>query len=109
MIQRGEQFGFALKAEEPFRVTRESVRKYFDRNVAFQSRVARAIHLAHTTGTDQCSDLVWADVGTGRERHRYFNGTRAFSSSVQFNTTFNRPDAESSLTITKRWLSGLTS
>ena len=38
-----------------------------------------------------------------------FVGTRRFSSSVQFSTTFSRPEPDSSFTITNRWPSALMS
>ena len=43
---------------KPFRITRERVRQDFDRDVALQPRIARAIHLAHAARAERRNDLV---------------------------------------------------
>src|SRR5262249_10226333 len=60
---------------------------HFDRHVAIQFGVARAIDLAHAARAEQRPDLVRPQTRSAREDHGYFVGTRAFSSSNQFNTT----------------------
>ena len=63
MIQRGYGLGFALEA------LGELLRGNFDRHVAIQTRIARAIHFAHPTGPDNGQDFVRAELGAGSERH----------------------------------------
>jgi len=56
MVQRGNGLRLALEAFA------ELGSGDFDRNVALQTRVSRAIHLAHPTGADGGEDLIGADV-----------------------------------------------
>jgi len=65
MVQRGEDFGFALKAREPIIVSGEGGRQNLDRNLTLQVRVGCPIHLAHPALTDLCGDFVNAEAGTG--------------------------------------------
>ena len=62
MIQRGEQFGFALKPREPIGIVGERVGQNLDRDLALQPRVARAIHLAHAACAEQRDDFVRPDA-----------------------------------------------
>jgi hypothetical protein len=48
----------ALEPREAIRIGREEIGQDFDRDVAMELRIAGAIHLAHTTGTDGGNDLV---------------------------------------------------
>ena len=52
MVQRREDFGFALEAREALGVRGEDVGQDLDRDLAFQLRVRRAIDLAHAAGAD---------------------------------------------------------
>ena len=52
MIQRGEDFGFALEPREAFGIGGERLGQDLDRDVALQVGVAGAIHLAHAAGAD---------------------------------------------------------
>ncbi len=63
MIQRGDGFGFALKA------LRELCGGDFNGYVAIQSRIVRAIHLAHPARAERRDDFVWPEFRTGCERH----------------------------------------
>ena len=69
MIQRREDFGFALKAREPIAIGRERRRQDLDRDLALQLRVGRPIHLAHPAFADLGGDFVDAEAGAGREGH----------------------------------------
>jgi hypothetical protein len=51
------------------------------------ARRACAIDLAHAPGVNDGEDFIQPETRTGCESHRYFVGTRAFSSSAQFSTT----------------------
>ena len=66
MIERGEDFGFALEAREAVGIVRERVGQDLDRDVALQPRVARAIHLAHAAGAEQRVDFVRAEASAGK-------------------------------------------
>src|SRR5712691_10929745 len=46
MVQRGEHFGFALKAREAIRIVGDRCRQHLDGDRASQIAVSRAIHLA---------------------------------------------------------------
>ena len=52
MVQRGEDFGFALEPREALGIRREALRQDLDRDLAFQLRVGGAIHLAHAAGAE---------------------------------------------------------
>jgi hypothetical protein len=65
VVQRGEQLGFALKAGEPFCVTRKRIGKDFDGNFALQSRVLCPIHFAHSIRADLGGDLIGANASAG--------------------------------------------
>src|SRR5262249_48024207 len=49
MIQRSQDFGFALESVDSVRISRKSIRQNLDRNFAFQFRVASPIYLTHST------------------------------------------------------------
>ena len=61
MVQRGERAGLALESGQAFGVVCESFRQDFDRDVALELRVARAIHLAHATGANSAGDFIGAE------------------------------------------------
>ena len=65
MVQRGEDFRFALETGEPFRVGRERFGQDLDGDVAIEARVARPIDLAHPAGPEGGEDLVGAEAGAG--------------------------------------------
>ena len=67
MIQRGEDFRFALKPREPIGVSRERRRQDLDRDLAFQLGVGRPIHLPHPAFADLRGDFVDAEAGAGSE------------------------------------------
>jgi hypothetical protein len=46
VIQRGEEFGFALEADDPIRVAGESVGEDLERDVAFKAGVLCPVDLA---------------------------------------------------------------
>jgi hypothetical protein len=67
MVQRGENFGSALKTREPIMVGRQRRRQDLDRDRALQLRVGRPKRLAHTGFTNLGGDLVDAETGAGSE------------------------------------------
>ena len=70
MVQRGEHFGFALKARQPLESAATSVGKHLERDVALQVRVGRAVHLAHPAHTDEGGHSVRSDSSPRRKGHR---------------------------------------
>ena len=67
MIQRREHFRFALKAREPIGIGRERGRQDLDRDLTFQPRVGRPIHLPHPAFADLRGDFVDAEARAGGE------------------------------------------
>jgi hypothetical protein len=57
----------------------ESTGKHFDRDLAIESRIARAIHLAHAAGANGRDDFVVTELGPGCQRHV---GSRAIISAL---------------------------
>jgi hypothetical protein len=49
VIERCQRFGFALESYQPVGIVGECFWKRLDRDIAFQSRVARAIDFSHAT------------------------------------------------------------
>jgi hypothetical protein len=70
MIQRGEDFGFALEPCDAIGVVDERVGQDFQRDIAIQLRIAGAIDLTHAAGSDGGEDLVWSEPGAGLKSHR---------------------------------------
>ena len=56
--QRSEQARLAFETRQPLGVARELQRQRLDRDVTTESRVLRAIHLAHAAGAERGDDLV---------------------------------------------------
>ena len=65
MIERGEDFRFALKAREPIGISRERWWQDLDRDLAFQPGVRRPIHLTHPAFADLRGDVVSAEACAG--------------------------------------------
>jgi len=61
VIQRCQQSGFAFEASEAVWVCGKRVGQKFQRDVAGQLVVTRAVHLAHATGTDFVDYVVVCD------------------------------------------------
>jgi hypothetical protein len=69
MVQRRDGSRFPLETVEPVEILRERWRKDLDRDVAIDPPVARAIHLSHSTRTQQGVDLVRTEARAIRESH----------------------------------------
>ena len=82
MVERGEDFGFALETRESIGVRRDRRRQDFDRDLALEIRVGRAVHLAHATDAKKGDDLIRAEPRAGRER-----GGRQRAANTNANTT----------------------
>jgi hypothetical protein len=62
MIERGEDFGLALKAGEPVGISRDRRRQHLDRDLALQIRVGGAIDLAHPACPERVEDFVGSET-----------------------------------------------
>ena len=69
MVQRGDRPRFTLKPLARDLGAGQLPRQHLDRDLAFESRVARAIDLAHTAGADGGDDLVRAEPSASGQRH----------------------------------------
>ena len=69
VIQRGQDLRLALEAGEPVRVEGERFGKNFERDVAVELRVARAVHLAHTADAKRIAHLVRSEPSSWLQRH----------------------------------------
>jgi hypothetical protein len=69
MIERGEDFRFALEPRDAFRVSRERLGEDFDRDVAIEPRVARPIHFAHPARPDSGENLVRTEARASGQWH----------------------------------------
>ncbi len=69
VVQRRNRVRLALEARERVGVLRERFRKHFDRDIAMELRVLRAVNLSHPPGTQGGEDLVGTEFRTGRKRH----------------------------------------
>ena len=63
MIQRGENFGFALEAGEPLDIRRQGLRQHLDRDGALQVRVRCAVDLAQPAHADPRGHFIRAETG----------------------------------------------
>ena len=69
MIERCERLGFAFKPHHPIGVAGKRVGQNFDRDVAVESGIAGAIHLAHSAFAKFRDDLVGSDSRAGVNGH----------------------------------------
>ena len=85
MIERGEHRGLALETRATVGVVGERTRQEFDRDLAIQRRVPRAVHLAHAALADRRNDLVDAETGAGDNFHRakLYPATSASAAAVR--------------------------
>jgi hypothetical protein len=67
--QRGDGTRFGFEPSACDRIVRQRVGDDLDRDVALQSRIAGAVHLAHSAGTEQVEDFVRANSTAGLGRH----------------------------------------
>ena len=71
MVQRGEDFRFALEARQPVGVSRQRRGQHLDGDLTLQLRVRRPIHLAHAAFADLGGDFIDAEAGAGGEGHGF--------------------------------------
>ena len=61
MVERREDVRFALESRDALGISRKELRKNFDGDLAIQSCIPRAIHLAHAPGAEGAQHFVWPD------------------------------------------------
>jgi hypothetical protein len=61
---------FAFETGSPVRIESEQVRQRLERDVAVQSLVAGAIHLAHAARADELDNFVDTEPGASLQEHR---------------------------------------
>jgi len=69
MVERREEFRYALEARQPIRILRERLRQDLDRDVALQPRIARAVDLTHSARPDERDHFVDSETNAWREGH----------------------------------------
>ena len=69
MVERSEELRLALEAGEAVWIGSEEFGQDLQRDVAIQTRVPRAIHLAHPARADQGGDFVGAETSSRGEHH----------------------------------------
>jgi hypothetical protein len=69
VVERRERPRLALESREPLRILGEALRQDLDRDVTPETRVARAIHLAHRTRAEQLQELVVRECSPPFQRH----------------------------------------
>ena len=69
LAQRGQRRRLALESRESIGIGGHGVWHHLDRNVTTELRIARAIHLPHSTGAEHGHDFVRAETATGGESH----------------------------------------
>ena len=67
MVECGEGLRFAREPRQPIRIAGERVGQNFQRHVAIELRVPRAIDLSHAPGSQDGEDLVRAEACAGSE------------------------------------------
>ena len=74
MIERREHLRFAAEPRQSIRIAGQERRQDFQRDVAIELGVARAIDLAHTPGAERGEDLIRAESSAGRQRQGWHAG-----------------------------------
>ena len=69
VVERGEHLRLAAEARQAIGIGGEELGQDFDRDVAIELRVARAIHLAHAARTQRFEDFVGPDPRAYAHRH----------------------------------------
>jgi len=77
VVQRSQRLGFALEASNAIDVGRDGLRQHLDSDIAPEFRVAGAIHLAHSAGTDRDVDDIGAKSCSRSEGHEGGSGPEA--------------------------------
>ena len=69
VIQRSNGARFLLEAAHSIGIGREGLRQDFDRDIAIQTRITCAIHLAHATRTERRDDFIGTQASARAQGH----------------------------------------
>jgi len=69
MVQGRGGARFLLEAVQTIGVARKRSGQHFDRDVASETRVARAIDFAHAAAAEKARDLIRAESAAGAQAH----------------------------------------
>ena len=69
VVQRADGTRFQLEASQPLGVRGQRGGQHLDRDLAAEARIARAVHLAHPSGTERGDDLVGTQTGSCIQGH----------------------------------------
>jgi hypothetical protein len=72
VVERREHLGFATQPRDAVLILGKRLRQDLDRDVAFQLGIARAVDLAHATGTQRSDDFIVAQPLAGSECHGWW-------------------------------------
>ena len=72
MVERRQHLRLPAEAGEALRLQRECRSNHFQRDVAIELGIARAIHLAHAAGAERGENLIRAEARAGSEGHSCF-------------------------------------
>ena len=75
IVERGEHLRFALEPGHALRVFGESLGQNFQRHLAPQLRITRAIHFAHPARPQRREDFVRPEFGSRHRAHFFFNNS----------------------------------
>src|SRR5262249_42342825 len=75
MIQRGEDFGFALEAGQAIRICAHRRWQHLDGDLSLQIDVGGPVHFAHSAFAELVDDSIWAERITWS--HRLCSGAKS--------------------------------
>jgi uncharacterized protein len=93
MIERREHLRLALESRHAFGVARECFGQDFQRHIAPELGIARAVDLAHPAGANRGKNLVWPEAIAGGERHLGLDYTPGSISASRSNPDIACPNA----------------
>ena len=64
VVERGDDLRFPLESGDALAIEREVAREHLERDVSMKCGVVRTVHLTHAAGSDQCPNLVGAEVAS---------------------------------------------
>src|SRR5262249_4148967 len=71
MIERGQNFGFALESTDAIANSRELVRQDLDRYTSIELRITCAVHLTHSAFAKQSGNFVGAELCADGQSHDF--------------------------------------
>ena len=71
MVEGGECLRLALEAGQPVWIVCKGLRQHFDRDVAPEDGVRRAVHLAHAAHANLRGHCVGSETGANAQRRRW--------------------------------------